>query len=268
MGSGKKGGWIMRKLILPRLVGLCLLLQTLGTAHACVRSGRLLSPPRPGSEKQPKIAFKTDGNDCIASIQVTANNSPHALWTSYHVSADHVVTLSYCLIQNSDRFVRSLKTVTIEWRLKYFAVMPLPPLTYRVEGTSISPNSQELKGLMPQLQLLIADRAAGRLDEPVEAVVVSTKEFDSKNKTGEILVKVVKGNSLLGEKRARVGITAITKLEKLVDGKRVPVRFEDLKEGCTIQFSGFRGVGESYPVFVGPTSIIIREEPTKSRIDK
>jgi hypothetical protein len=152
----------MTKLFLPGFLGLSmLLLAGPGTAQACVVDGRLVSPPWTDRsitpeviEKptQPKIAFRTDGNDVIASIQVIANNSPHALWTVHEMSAQQVVTLRYCLIQNADRLVRSIKTVTVEWRLKDFAVLPSPLLTYRVEGFSMTPNSQELKGLIPQLQ--------------------------------------------------------------------------------------------------------------------
>jgi hypothetical protein len=150
----------MRKLFLPGLVGLSLLLlAALGLAEARGPAGRLVSSPLTQRVKQPRIAFKTDGKDVVASIQVMANNSPHALWTSYERGTDNVVALRYCLIQNPDRFVRSVKTVTIEWRLKNFAVMPTPLLSYRVDDLSITPNSQELNALVPQLQHLIADKA-------------------------------------------------------------------------------------------------------------
>jgi len=76
--------------------------------------------------KRPEIVLRTAGKDVVASIQVRANDSPHALWTAYQVGTDNVVTLRYCLIQNSERFVRSMKAVTIEWRLKDFAVLPSP----------------------------------------------------------------------------------------------------------------------------------------------
>jgi hypothetical protein len=154
----------MRKLFLPGILGLStILLTALATARACVANG---SPPRPdqiagtaSGLKKPKIVFRSDGKDIVASIQVTANGSPHALWTTYEFGTGNVVTLRYGLLQNSDRLVRCLKTVTIEWRLKNFAILPGPPLTYRVEGSSMTLKSQELKALIPQLQVLVADRA-------------------------------------------------------------------------------------------------------------
>jgi hypothetical protein len=154
----------MSKLFLPGFLGLGLFLSAaLGTAQACEAHGKLVSPPTadrvPAPEAaQPKITFRNDGNDVIASIQIMANGSPHALWTAYDIGPNNVVTLRYCLIQNSDRLVRCIKTVTIEWRLKNFAVLPAPLLTYRVDGFSWAPKSQELKDLIPQLQLLIADK--------------------------------------------------------------------------------------------------------------
>jgi hypothetical protein len=161
----------MRKLFLPGFLGLSiLLLAALGTAQACVANGRPFFPPQPAEaalgdqRKQPKVALSRDGKDLVASIQIVANNSPHALWTAYQIGADNVVTLRYCLIQNPDRFVRSIKTVTIEWRLKNFAVLPSPLLTYRIEGFSMTANSQELKGLIPQLRLLMPEEPSLDLD--------------------------------------------------------------------------------------------------------
>jgi hypothetical protein len=126
-------------------------------------NGTLVPPPRADEKiraeaNEPKITFRTDGNDVIASIQVTANGSPHALSTTYEVGPNNMVALRYCLIQNSDRLVRCLKRVTIEWRLKNFAVLPTPLLNYRVEGHTLVMNSQELKALIPQVQVLLGDK--------------------------------------------------------------------------------------------------------------
>jgi len=140
----------MSKLFLSGFLGLNMLLLTgLGTTWA--------SP-----KEEPKVAIRTDGHDLVASIQVMANNSPNALWTDYEMTNKEdggvVVTLRYCLIQNPDLLVRSIKRVKIEWRLKNFAVLPSPLLTYRVEGFTMTPNSLELKALMSQFQLLAGDR--------------------------------------------------------------------------------------------------------------
>jgi hypothetical protein len=210
-------------------------------------------------KQQPRIEFRKDGADLIASIQVTANNSPHALWTSFQI-IDKEVTLRYCLVQNRDRLVRSQKKVAIEWRLENFAILPAPPLTYRVEGFSMTPNTKELKGLMPQLQALVADKAgrsSTRIEAAVEAEVIEISRREGNDKLGECLVKVVQGNGLLDAGKARVLITAATRVEKLEKGLRLAARFEDLKPGDRIRFSGFRHVMESYPVQVQPTDILI-----------
>ena len=272
----------MRRLILPGFLGLSLLFfTTLRPAQACEANGRLLSTPRAETvlpnlfpeekhpddnragdvNKQPEITFKTDGNDVLASIQVTANNSPHALSTSYRIGADNIVTLHYTLIQNADRFVRSIKKVTIEWRLKNFAVLPTPLLNYRVEAATLALSAQELNALTTQLQFLSdePEPTAARIDVAAEAVIIDTKMFDRADRFGECLVNVTKGNGLLGGGKARVVIRNTAKIEKIQDGKRQPASLNDLKVGARIRFSGFRGVAESYPVQVSPAHILILE---------
>jgi hypothetical protein len=161
----------MRKLFLPVFLGLIMSLAAVAPAHAC-EDGPLVSQPKAVAKikpeaAEPKITFKNDGNDVIASIQVMANGSPHALSTSYDVGTNNAVTLRYCLIQNSDIAVRCLKTVTIEWRLKNFAVLPSPLLTYHVDGHSLTLNTKELKALIPQLQGLNPEEG---IDRPVDAL--------------------------------------------------------------------------------------------------
>ena len=161
----------MKKLFLPVFLGLSMWLPALAPAHAC-EDGPLVSQPEAEAKikpesAEPKITFKTDGNDLIASIQVIANGSPHALSTSYDVGPNNVVTLRYCLVQNSDILVRCLKNVTIEWRLKMFAVLPSPLLTYRVDGHCLAFSTSELKALIPQLQKLNPEEG---IDRPVDAL--------------------------------------------------------------------------------------------------
>jgi hypothetical protein len=156
----------MEKLFLPVFLGLSLSLTALAPAWAC-EDGPLTPAPQPETKilpeaKEPKIAFKNDGNDVIASIQIMANGSPHALTTSYDVGPNNVVTLRYCLIQNSDILVRCLKTVTVEWRLKNFAVLPTPLLTYHVDGHSLELSTKQIKALIPQLQGLNPEEAGPR----------------------------------------------------------------------------------------------------------
>lgn len=68
------------------------------------------------AEEKQEPKYKQDGNDLVVSLQVQANNSEHALfaWTE---GGDKEITLRYLLVQNPDAFHRSLKWVTVEWRL-------------------------------------------------------------------------------------------------------------------------------------------------------
>ncbi|HLW64362.1 MAG TPA: hypothetical protein VKS79_03515 [Gemmataceae bacterium] len=154
----------MRKLFIPGFLGLSMLLGSFAQAPACEDLPKAEAKIK-ADAAQPKISFRNDGNDVIASIQVTANGSPHALSTSYDVGPNNVVTLRYCLIQNSDILVRCIKTVTIEWRLKNFAVLPSPQLSYRVDGHSLALSTKELKALIPQLQGLNPEERGFHPDE-------------------------------------------------------------------------------------------------------
>jgi len=161
----------MRKLFLPVFLGLSMSLAAMSPAHAC-EDGPLVSQPKAETKikpeaAQPKINFKTDGKDVIASAQLIANGSPHALSTSYDIGPNNVVTLRYCLVQNSDILVRCLKTVTIEWRLKNFAVLSTPVLTYHVDGHYLAFSTSEMKALIPQLQRLNPEEGIDRLVIPL-----------------------------------------------------------------------------------------------------
>jgi len=261
----------MKKLIVPgTLVLSLLLLGALNSAQACDDMPNLFpNGPHAGathgdySKKQPDITFKTDGNDVLASIQVTANGSPHALSTSYHVSADNVVTLHYTLVQNADRLVRCTKNVTIEWRLKDFAVLPTPLLNYHVESTYLALSASEVKTLTTQLQFLFdePEDLVRPIQDSAEATIIKVTLVDRKDRPGELLVNVGKPNGLVGRDKARVILSETLKIEKMQDGRRQPADYSDLKEGVVIQFSGFQHVAQSYPVQVTPTHILILEIP-------
>src|SRR4051812_42473489 len=82
--------------------------------------------------EQPRLSFREDGDDLIVSLEATANNSPHVLWTHVVVLCSKVIptggrvddappqttiSLQYCVIQNRSRFVRSQKAVDVTWCL-------------------------------------------------------------------------------------------------------------------------------------------------------
>lgn len=112
-----------------------------------------------------ELVFEQDGEDLIVSTTVEANNSPHVLWTHVMVTstgrvmqsdgrlaeARTMIWLEYCVIQNRDLIVRSLKDVKITWRVPG-----------RKKDDSIfkaheifTPTSAELNDLLPELQALM-----------------------------------------------------------------------------------------------------------------
>ena len=68
------------------------------------------------ADDKPEVTYKQDGADVVVSVKARANNSPHALIATTEGS-DKALTLRYVLVQNPDIFVRSMKWVTVEWRL-------------------------------------------------------------------------------------------------------------------------------------------------------
>jgi hypothetical protein len=102
---------------------------------------------------QPKLTITVDGADIVVSTQVTANASPHVLQTSYQVDSNGKIHLKYVLIQNADLLVRSQKQITVTWRLKGMAVIPVgAPFTYHVEPTNLTLSTADLANLLPQLE--------------------------------------------------------------------------------------------------------------------
>jgi hypothetical protein len=118
----------------------------------------LFTPASVSADGKPVLTFTQDGKDLVVKTTVTANSSPHVLWTKVISLGDKVV-LRYYVIQNTDLFVRggeatrSQKQVTVEWRL--------PGQTkegkqFQVEAY-FQPSTAELKQLLPQLQKLVEE---------------------------------------------------------------------------------------------------------------
>lgn len=99
-----------------------------------------------------KLKYTQDGNDLVVSTQVTANNSAHALltWTG---GDDSAPTLRYILVQNTTAFVRSQKTVTVEWRLP--GKKEADVKVKGVEGTQVNLKTGELQGFAEQMKKVV-----------------------------------------------------------------------------------------------------------------
>jgi hypothetical protein len=115
--------------------------------------------------EQPQLSFREDGDDVVVSLDVTANNSPHVVWTHFIVNSasvvppggrvadarpQTVVALQYCVIQNRNLFVRSQKVVEVLWRIprgkgggERFEV-----------GVGFTPTHEEWEALIPKLDAL------------------------------------------------------------------------------------------------------------------
>jgi hypothetical protein len=99
--------------------------------------------------EKPKLKFKQNGKDLIASLTVKVNNSPHVLWTHALVQGKEVL-LRYYVIQNRDLFARSQKTIEVQWRLTN---RKKDDHTFRVE-VKFEPDTAELATLLSQLARL------------------------------------------------------------------------------------------------------------------
>jgi hypothetical protein len=118
------------------------------SASATTNSNGIVAP-----NSQPKLTIKVDGTDVVVSTTITANNSPHVLQTSYRVDGKLKIHLKYVLIQNTDLLAGSLKPVTVTWRIKGLAAIPVPyQPTYHIEKTELLFSTAELADLLPQLQ--------------------------------------------------------------------------------------------------------------------
>lgn len=124
---------------------------------------------RKANKDKPELVFTQEGDDLVVSTTVTANNSPHVLWTHVVVTGGIVlppggriedakprttISLQYCVIQNRDWFVRSTKEVQITWRIPRQKKAGARFRAYEV----FTPTSKEMKALLPQLQALTGKR--------------------------------------------------------------------------------------------------------------
>jgi len=105
--------------------------------------------------EQPKLAFTVEGKELTISATVSANNSPHVVWT-HAIDLGKDVFLYYHVIQNRDLAVRgaeatrSRKSVELKWKLT--GVKPSEKV-FHVRQEFV-PNTTELRQLLPQLQKL------------------------------------------------------------------------------------------------------------------
>jgi hypothetical protein len=104
-----------------------------------------------GTPEKAKLTFTQDGKDLVVTTEVTANNSPHVLWSQAISGLGDKVFLRYYLIQNLDLLTPGVKKVKVEWRL---TDQKKGAKKYEVQQI-FQPTTAELKGMMPQLQQLI-----------------------------------------------------------------------------------------------------------------
>lgn len=84
----------------------------------------------------------------LVRLPIMANNSAHVIWTSVNMDAKDIY-LKFTVVQNPKIFVRSRKTVEVEWRIAgYTDGMPLHVIR------SFSPSERDLAFLQPQLKQL------------------------------------------------------------------------------------------------------------------
>ena len=115
--------------------------------------------------QQPQLKFTQEGNDLVIAAVVSANNSPHILWTRVYTfrakvipnggrledaREEHRISLHYYVFQNRDLYMRSLKDIEVIWRMPGHK---RGSEEYRIVRT-FDPDSDELKQLLPKMEAL------------------------------------------------------------------------------------------------------------------
>ena len=106
-----------------------------------------------------KTAIVQDGTDVVVSTKITLNGTEHVLVTNSAIDPNvetrwPLFRLSYTIVQNSHRLVRSQKEVTIEWRLKNHKADEVMP---RISGQVVLLTPAEIKQLNVSLKTLVPD---------------------------------------------------------------------------------------------------------------
>jgi hypothetical protein len=110
----------------------------------------------------PELSFRQDGEDLVVTTQIRINGSEHVLLTN-SFRTEKIFTLSYCVIQNSDRMVRHQKTLDIEWRLKKHRK---GQEEYQVKDQYLGLDTAEFERLGDQVRNLIGEDALHSAHEP------------------------------------------------------------------------------------------------------
>ena len=103
-------------------------------------------------------------------------------------------------------------------------------------------------------------RGQDKAKDVPQGVILSAKKLEPTKKSdviAECLVSIKHKDFPDGE--VLVSFTKGTKLEKIIDGKRQPAKFEDLKKGSKVEFSGYDEILESLPPIIYPESVVILE---------
>jgi hypothetical protein len=104
------------------------------------------------AEATAKPTFKQDGDDLVITLEVLLNGCDDVHSTSWKEYSG-VYNLHYSVVQNLDSFIRTVKPITLEWRLKKHKMGD--ESKYPVTAAYWTPTNDELKASDPELKKLI-----------------------------------------------------------------------------------------------------------------
>jgi hypothetical protein len=155
------GGDSMLKDVVTRSFTLAILLVLMPAASPTSRAGdeplkpdelmKLLKESR-SAESAAKPKFKQDGDDLVITLEILINGCADVHSTSWKEYSG-VYYLHYSVVQNLDSFIRSVKEITLEWRLKNHKMGN--ESKYPITAAYWAPTNDELKASEPELKKLI-----------------------------------------------------------------------------------------------------------------
>ncbi len=96
------------------------------------------------------VTFTNLNGDLVVRMPFTANNSQHFVWTSVPRQPGQV-RLKFEVIQNRDLYVRSQKTIYVEWVI---SGCNEDEFTFHIER-ALTPSTSELEQILAELEILI-----------------------------------------------------------------------------------------------------------------
>lgn len=104
------------------------------------------------AESTAKPKFKQDGDDLVITLEILINGCADVHSTSWKEYSG-VYYLHYSVVQNLDSYVRNVKSIILEWRLKKHKMGD--ESKYPVTGSYWAPANDELKESEPELKKLL-----------------------------------------------------------------------------------------------------------------